>query len=919
MSLNARSLVKLLAASALVLGCSSPEPMTPGIILSPAQATVPVGLKAQFAIVPTINMMAVDGGDVSGATWTSSDPNVATVDAGGAATGVKAGTTTITATLNSLTATATLTVTDAVLESIAITPAMPTLVAGLSSQLVATGTFSDGSTMDISSAVTWASADVKTATVSSDPGMKGVVTGVAMGMTTITATEGVTMGQVVVTVSAATLKSIAITPANPTLAAGTTMLLIATATLSDSTTMDVTTSAAWSSGDETIATVGTGMMSPGLLQALKAGGTMVTATVMNVSGSTPVLVTPAVLQAIAVTPVNPQVPLGTTLQLHATGTFSDNTTQDLTNSVAWSTSDNTVATVDNMKQKGVVAGIKAGASTIGASQGGVMGTTVASVTPAVLQSISITPNNPSIAKGTTQQFTATGLFSDRTTQDLTSSVTWASSDPSASISNANGTKGLATGASVGMSTITATQNGVTGMAVLTVSAAALDSITVTPGAPSIAKGTTVQFTATGTYSDQSTQDLTQQVTWSTVDNNVATVSNAMNSQGLATGAGTGMTTVKATLGNVTGSAGITVSAANLLSLAITPVDPSVALGSTVQFTASGTFSDNSVQNLTAAATWTSSDQTVATVSNQMGQAGLATTLKAGPTTIGATVNGVSASSTLTVTAAVLTGITVTPLNPSIAKGTYLQCTAIGTYSDNTTQDVTTQVTWQSSSASVVVSNAMNSKGVVYGASAGSANVTASLQNVTGKTLVTVTAATLTSIAVTPANRTVAAGTQLQYTATGTFSDQSTQDLTAQVTWGSTNKNVASISNANGSQGLATGLESGNTAITAALSGVTGQTGLTVSPAVLLSIAVTPANLMVQFNNQFQSRQYTATATFSDNSTQDVTQQASWSSTNQQVAFMSGRTQGLAYIVGRGLTNIVASLRGVTGKTSLTVQ
>ena len=85
--------------------------------------------------------------------------------------------------------------------------------------------------------------------------------------------------------------------------------------------------------------------------------------------------------------------------------------------------------------------------------------------------------------------------------------------------------------------------GITGSTVLTVTAAALVSIAVTPANPTIAKGTTDQFTATGTYTDSSTQDLTSQVTWASATTSVATIT----SGGLATGLSTGTSSISATL------------------------------------------------------------------------------------------------------------------------------------------------------------------------------------------------------------------------------------------------------------------------------------------------------------------------------------------------------------------------------------
>ena len=111
----------------------------------------------------------------------------------------------------------------------------------------------------------------------------------------------------------------------------------------------------------------------------------------------------------------------------------------------------------------------------------------------------------------------------------------------------------------------ATSGDVTGATTLTVTDATLVSIEVSPATPSLANGLTQQFTATGLYTDNSTQDLTTQVTWASSDSAVATVSNAAGSKGLASAAGVGSTTVSATSGDVTGSTTLTV----------TPASPSV--------------------------------------------------------------------------------------------------------------------------------------------------------------------------------------------------------------------------------------------------------------------------------------------------------------------------------------------------------
>ena len=418
-----------------------------------------------------------------------------------------------------------------------------------------------------------------------------------------------------------------------------------------------------------------------------------------------------------------------------------------------------------------------------------------------LTSIAVAPVNPSAAEGLTDQFMATGIYSDGSTANLTTQVTWASGTNSvATISNTAGSQGLASALATGTTAITAALGGITSPSyTLTVTAAALTSIAVSPTNPTVAKGLTQQFTATGTYSDGSTANLTSQVTWASATASVATISNAVGTQGLATALATGTTVITATLGGVTSPGDtLTVTAAALQSIALSPTNPTVAKGLTQQFTATGTYSDGSTANLTSQVTWASATASVATISNAVGTQGLATALATGTTVITATLGGVtSPGDTLTVTAAALQSIAVSPTNPTVAKGLTQQFTATGTYSDGSTANLTSQVTWASATASVAtISNAVGTQGLATALATGTTAITATLGGVTspGDTL-TVTAAALQSIALSPTNPTVAKGLTQQFTATGTYSDGSTANLTSQVTWASATASVATISNA----------------------------------------------------------------------------------------------------------------------------
>ncbi|HJW30166.1 MAG TPA: Ig-like domain-containing protein [Saprospiraceae bacterium] len=180
-----------------------------------------------------------------------------------------------------------------------------------------------------------------------------------------------------------------------------------------------------------------------------------------------------------------------------------------------------------------------------------------------ISSIRVTPANVSMANGTTQQFIATAIFTDGTTLNWTSAVDWSSSNTEvATISNTPGAigNGRVTSVAAGTAVITATDliNNLSGTATVTVANAVV--ITVTPAAPSIANGTTQQFTATETFTDGTTIDLTTLAFWNSSDTGVATISNASGSNGLATAVAAGTTSITATdlITNITGTATLTV-------------------------------------------------------------------------------------------------------------------------------------------------------------------------------------------------------------------------------------------------------------------------------------------------------------------------------------------------------------------------
>jgi hypothetical protein len=113
------------------------------------------------------------------------------------------------------------------------------------------------------------------------------------------------------------------------------------------------------------------------------------------------------------------------------------------------------------------------------------------------------------------------------------------------------------GIAIGTPSVTATLGSVSSSPLsISVLAPVLQSITVTPGTVNLVEGLLQQFTATGHYSDGSTQNLTSSVTWASANLLVATISNLLGTQGQASGIGLGSASITATMGSLSGSATI---------------------------------------------------------------------------------------------------------------------------------------------------------------------------------------------------------------------------------------------------------------------------------------------------------------------------------------------------------------------------
>ncbi len=279
--------------------------------------------------------------------------------------------------------------------------------------------------------------------------------------------------------------AIVVTPASPSVSVGGTKQLTATASYSDGSSKNVTASASWSSSDWTIASVqSTGQASPGMAAGVAAGNATITASFGGASGSNTLSVTgsAAVVTTIALAPTDITMSVGGTQQFTATAGYSDGSSKNITNLATWTSTDATIASIQNTGQTtpGMANGVSPGNVNITATYGGVSGVTTLNVitTTGKLTGFFISQIYPSIAPSATLQLFGFAEYSDGSSQFVTSTTNWLSSNPAiASIENQGATSpGLVTagsGTGTGTTTITASYGGLQQTTTVTVAANAV--------------------------------------------------------------------------------------------------------------------------------------------------------------------------------------------------------------------------------------------------------------------------------------------------------------------------------------------------------------------------------------------------------------------------------------------------------------
>ncbi|WP_318450687.1 beta strand repeat-containing protein [Photobacterium leiognathi] len=844
--------------------------------------------------------------------WHSNAVDIAQIDDKGILTGITIGTVDVKASYEGIESNIiNVSITDAILTSINISVKSlspdASIYSGGKLSFAAEGIYSDGSTSPLTNKVTWHSSAVDIAQIDD----KGILTGVAIGTVDVKAFyEGIESNIINVRITDAILSSITISvkalSPDASIYSGGQLSFAAEGTYSDGSTLPLTNKVTWHSSAIDIAQID----DKGILTGLNTGSVEVKASYEGIeSNIINARITDAILTSMNISVKSLSSELseasiysGGQLSFAAEGIYSDGSTSPLTNKVTWHSSAVDIAQIDD---KGILTGINTGTVEVKAFYEGIESNIInVRITDAILSSmtISVTPD-ASIYSGGQLSFAAEGIYSDGSTSLLTNKVTWHSS--AIDIAQIDD-KGILTGLNTGSVDVKASYEGIESNIInVRITDAILSSIAISvkslsPEA-SIYSGGQLSLAAEGTYSDGSTLPLTNKVTWYSSDVDIAQI----DDKGILTGVAIGTVQVKASYEGIESNIiNVSITDAILTSMNISvkslSPDTSIYSGGQLVFAAEGIYSDGSISPLTNKVNWHSSDVDIAQIDDK----GILTGVNIGTVEVKASYEGIESNIiNVRITDAILTSMNISvkslSSDASIYSGGQLSLAAEGTYSDGSTLPLTNKVTWYSSDVDIAQ---IDDKGILTGVAIGTVEVKASYEGIESNIInVRITDAILSSltISITP-DASIYSGGQLSLAAEGIYSDGSTSPLTNEVTWHSSDVDIAQIDD----KGILTGVNTGTVEVKASYEGIESNIiNVSITDAILLSLEATPAIISVPKGVPITLK---VNATLSDSSIVDVTKWVDWS--HSSVADSILESTFVEYEEGK--YQVIASLQGI---------
>ena len=805
------------------------------------------------------------------------------------------------------------------LVDIAVQPDAIDVPEGFDARVTAVGLYDNGGSRDLTAVVEWTSASPRVFSVGNgDRG--GVVSGLAAGSGQVVAELDGVQGVGEVTVVGVELESLEIVPRSVTIPVDDQTQLRALGQFSNGDLLDVTGQVTWGSDDTGIAAFSRG--EPGRVAGINGGTTRVTAELDGVLAEATVTVTEAEVVQLSITPPVIVTPAGGDVRLRASAVFSNDVAVDVTTEALWVSGDGRIAEIRQVGDTIRLEAVSAGTTTIRATYGGVTASASVTVTPAVLQSLAVTPAALSMPAGNTRQLILVGTYSDASRSNLTLQATWTTSNAAAAIVGNLDQAGIVTARAHGATTVTARFEGRTVDVAVTVTDAELVAIQVQPPRASVPAGDEVQLTCFGVYSDNSLRGLTEDAAWSSESPSIASVSNAPGRRGAVTGVALGDARIRARFEGFEDTGMVEVTDEVVTTVFVLPGQGLIVAGRAQNFNAFAVYSNGATQVVTQEAVWTSNRSAVAQVSNADGTRGRVSGIEPGQATISAAFGGQTGQANIRVSDAVLEELRIFPERVELSPGTSEQLFAVGIYSNRQVQqNLTFEALWSSSDERVAtVTNIPSSPGIVSGVAPGEATITAEVNGVRTTLRVVVIDREVIGLSISPPSATLPVDAFQLFTALAEYDDGTTLDVTQNATWGSTDASV--IAALQFRPGLTNTLREGEAVVTAEFDGFVGRATVVVRDAEPTNVIISPVNpILRRQQNQPPQVNFYATAVYADNTTSDVTQLCSWSSSAPDTVLIFDELgfKGTAFGTSAGSATIAARCGQFTATTVATVR
>ncbi len=431
----------------------------------------------------------------------------------------------------------------------------------------------------------------------------------------------------------------------------------------------------------------------------------------------------------------------------------------------------------------------------------------------IVESISVLPEQVALFPGGTKKLEIFAVYSDRSKRLLADGFGLEAED--SLIAEVEGTDTIL-GKGVGVTQAIVTVGNLTQNVIIEVRSIDVSKLDIHPS--TMLLGQETKFSAVANYSDGSSEDVTPQVQWQTLDESFISLAEDSSEPGVFVGNKVGEATIAGSFHGKLSSKIITVQTLPIVGISIESESPQILLGAPAQLKAIGHFSNDDNLDITTSVHWYSENLTRGTVSNEPGAEGLLTTVQPGSLVVGASLGEVTASVSLNITSANFASVRIEPEELKAGFGMQLQARLIGVMANGDEQDITNQAIWSSAQATIAsISNEIGKQGQIQALAEGTADITAQYGNRLAVKPLVVGGAALIEIEVSTDQALVACGTsQPQFSAKGRYSDNSEADITANVSWSSGNQNVAMVSNAPDTKGLVTTVGIGVTYIQASI-------------------------------------------------------------------------------------------------------